>query len=476
MKGKFLILFLICLASCSSKHSFSQANTSEQIQQNPFHLQLQIKGFSNGWIKLLGIYGDQNYGIDSFYANATGKVAYKLDSALTAGMYFIVFPDNVIVQILVDEQQQFSFEFDKADIVNSMKVSGSLDNELFYKNLKFESLMTKRMDTVQKQMSKAEKGSATYLQFESQLQKLKDERKAHLKWFLDNYPENFFTKFKTAGQNPELRKLFREDGTADDEAQIFYYRNDYWNAYDFADVRLLRTPVYFNKLKRYLLEITPQIPDSIIKYADYITVKSKANKELFKYTANWIALHYKEAKLMGRESVYVFMVEKFWTPDQVYWSKDYEIQRLRMQAKEMKVSLLGNRGENITGLNENNQQVSLYDIKAPVTVVFVFSYDCPNCKKETPKLMKVYNEWKDKGLDVFTICIDGDKEIWKKYLKENNMTFRNIFDPSNTTNFRAHYWFEATPGMFVLNKDHKIIASNIGSESLEVIMKKEMWK
>ena len=72
------------------------------------------------------------------------------------------------------------------------KVKGSLENELLYKNLKFEAINTTETDTLQKRLKEAEKGTEAYTKLEAGIQKLKDERKAHLKWFSDNYPDNFF--------------------------------------------------------------------------------------------------------------------------------------------------------------------------------------------------------------------------------------------------------------------------------------------
>ncbi len=475
MKKKLHLLLIIFFLTGSGAGVSAQVNNPES-KASPFVLDLKISGFTNGYVKLLGIFGEQNFGIDSAFVNAQGQAAFRLDTSLPAGMYFIAFPDNSIVQLLFDKTERVSLQFDKADVVNTMVTKGSPDNELLYINLKTESGINKKMDSVQQLLGKTEKGSKQYQALQKELQKTKDERKAHIKWFADNHPQSFFTKFKLAGQNPDIPKPMKADGTVDDQLYVYNYRHQFWNGFDFTDERLLRTPVYFNKLKRYLLELTPQTIDSVIKYADRITMLSKGNRELFKYTANWIALHYKEARMLGRESVYVFMIDKFWTADQAFWSKDYEVQRLRMQAAQMKPSLIGQTGHDIKSTNEIGIPVSLYDIKAPVTIVYAFSYDCENCLKETPKMVNLYRQWRNKGLDFFTICIDGEEDKWKEYLRKNNMTFRNIFDPENKTNFRTHYYFEVTPGIFVLDKNHKIIATNVGADSLPVILEQVLGK
>src|SRR5688572_15099762 len=237
MKKIIALLFITVLISATKNSAFSQANDKKE--RKPFQLQLKIKGYTNGAVKILGMFGDQNFRVDSAWADAGGNVSFKKDSALAGGLYLIIFPDLSIVRILVDEDQQFSLEFDKADIINSMKVKGSLENELLYKNLKFEAVNGSETDTLQKRLKETEKGSEAYRKLESEIQKLKDERKAHVKWFTENHPDNFFTRFKIAGQNPELRKILKPDGTPDDAAQMYHYRQDFWNGYDFKDERLM---------------------------------------------------------------------------------------------------------------------------------------------------------------------------------------------------------------------------------------------
>jgi peroxiredoxin len=475
MRISFLLFFVVSLACCSSNSGQSDNNTNST-ERKSLNIQLKVNGFANSYVKLLGFFADKQYGIDSAYVDAKGNAVFKQDTSLRGGMYLVVFSENKFIQILIDKDQQFTLEFDYNNPVHTMKVSNSLDNELLYKNLKFESQIAPKFESVQQQMNQFPKGSEQYIAAELQQQQLIEERKAHIKWFSDNHPDAFFTKFKIAGQNAELRNPKRPDGSIDDFMQTYYFINDYWNGYDFSDERMLRTPVYFNKLKKYVKDFSPQDADSLIKYCDKVIDLSKANKEMFKFTANWIALQYKEPKVMGQDAFYVHLIEKYWTYDQAFWSEKYEIDRLRAQVRQMKPSLIGQTGQNVTGTNEYGQQISIYDIKAPYTVVYIFSYDCETCKKETPKLVQMYNEWKNKGVDVFSICIDGDKEKWKAYLKQNNMTFSNMFDPKNETSFRLKYYVDVTPEVYVLNKDHKIIASNIGPASVPEVVMKDMKK
>ncbi|GIV33069.1 MAG: hypothetical protein KatS3mg031_0604 [Chitinophagales bacterium] len=475
MKNVNLIFALVLLWwACNSPKG--QPAAEEKTSQN-FHLTVKIKGFPNGKVKLLGFIGDQSFLLDSAMTDATGKAQFKHDTLLPSGMYFLVFPDETFAQMLIDKSQHITMEFDKADVVNTMQTQGSLDMELLYKNLRFEAGLTRKFDELKEQMDKLDKASDEYKKLEEEQNKLLEERKAHIRWFADNYPNAFFTRFKIAGQNPELKKPLRPDGSVDEELQVYYYRNEFWDNVDFTDERLLRTPVYFNKLKKFMKELTPQIPDSLIKYADIISEKSKANKELFKFTVNWIALQYKNSKIMGLEKVYVHMVDKYWTKDQAWWSNDEEINGLRKEISYMKPSLIGEIGQDIRAKNEKGEYISMYEvIKTPITVLYIFSYECDNCKKETPHFVEVMKEWKAKGVaDAFTLSVDNDEKLWKEYITQSGLIqFHNVFDFNRESQYHRKYHIDVTPEIYVMNKEHRIIASNIDSKQLPEIFEREL--
>ncbi len=469
MKSFLFIFFLLGISY--NNQVFSNTNNIDR----PPYIQLQIKNFSGGYVKLLAFFGEQRYIADSALVDDKGNALFKNDTSFRKGMYFILFPDMKFAQMLVDKEQQFSLIFDKEDPVNTMSVANSIDNELLYQNLKFEADNAPKFDSFQRKLDLYAKGSEEFIKTEQEREKLVKKRKEHIKWFADNYPNAFFTKFKLSGQNPDVKFPKLPDGNIDVALQSYYFMNDYWKGYDFSDERMLYTPVYYNKLKKYI-DMLPQAADSLIKYADAVIDLSKANKELFKFTVNWIAIQYKDPKIMGQEAFYVHLIEKYWTYDQAFWAKDYEVDRLKAQVKLMKPSLIGNIGQNVIGTDEFGKSTSIYDIKTPFTVVYLFSYDCDNCIKESPKLVQFYNEWKNKGVDVFSICVDGEPDKWKAYLLKNGMTFHNIFDPKNATGFGSRYHVDHTPELYLLNKNHKIIGSNINSSQLPKLIEDELIK
>lgn len=462
------------LASCNDPSTTADATKAEPPRDKDTRIELSIKGAGNDLAKLLGVFGNQNYLVDSVRADAEGNFVFAKDSALPTGFYYLMLgSDNSYFQLLLDADQHFRMETVKGDLVNAMKVTGSVDNELLYQNLKFESEFAKRLDPVNAKVAQLPAGSAAYNEAKAQQDALVAERLAHVKSFEKEHPNAFFTKFKLSGQNPDLTYPKLPNGVLDQVTQIYRYRKAFFDNVDFNADWTLRTPVYANKLRKYIKEITPQNADSLIRYSDELIAKTKNNKELFKFTVNWIALEYKTPKTMGTEGLYVHLIEKYWTADQAFWSNPEEIKGLRGEVSLMKPSLLGMTGQDISAKNEKGETVSLYGIGGKMKVLYIYSYDCEHCQKETPDMVRVYNEWKGKGLTVFTLCIDEDQTKWLDFVRKNNMPFTNAIDPKRESRYDRKYHIDITPELYVLDANNRIIASNLSPAQLPEFLQQE---
>ena len=141
MKSLLLLSIILITGFSNTIYSNTKSTSANNNSDNPAYIQLHIKGFANDYVKLLAFAGEQRYIADSSLVDAKGNAIFKNDSAYQQGMYFILFPDMKYAQMLVDKEQQFSLSFDKENPVGTMVVSTSIDNELLYKNLKFEAEM-----------------------------------------------------------------------------------------------------------------------------------------------------------------------------------------------------------------------------------------------------------------------------------------------------------------------------------------------
>jgi peroxiredoxin len=435
----------------------------------------QIDGMSAGPVKLVGIYGDQNYIADSTMADDKGHFTLKRDTALRAGFYSFLLPGNKSLSILVDSNdQRFTIQAKIADLFNSVKVTGCTNTELFYTNLRFQSAQEPELGRLAEIIKKSP-GTPEAEQAKARQKAIMAEREAHIQDIAKRHPDAFFTKFKIAGQNPEFRDLRKPNGEVDTIGQVADYRARFWDGVDFRDDRLLYTPVIYNKLRRYVKELTPQQRDSLLVVTDALVQKVLPYPEYFKFFANWIAIQYENGKtsVMDGEAVYVNIIQKYFKPEYATWDTKENLEKLQKHVWEMEASLLWKKGPDVRAQNQYGEFKSIYEMTAPVIVIFMFSPHCEHCQEQAPEIENLYRKWKDKGVDFYGISVSTTDAEWRAFLKKYGFTFTNVFDPTNRAIY-AKYFVDNTPELYVLNKDRTIIAKNLKAEQLETIFKREL--
>jgi thiol-disulfide isomerase/thioredoxin len=437
-----------------------------------FILSGSIKGYNEGTLKIIGVTGDQNYILDTFVI-VNGNFSFKKDQKIREGFYYVILPDGNNIQLLVDSNQKINLSTSKDKLIQQMKFDAHISNNLLYEGLRIQSTL----DSLQ-QVIKSAGEEAIKKQNEELINTYIQKRSAHLENCKVNYPTEFYTTFKSAGQNPQITEFRKKDGTIDTVRQLMQYRIDFWDNVNLSDERLLYTPVLANKLRRFILELTPQNPDSIKKQADYIIKKSMVNDPIYLFISNWIALQYQPTKtsVMDGEAVYVHIIDTYFNEKTSHWFKAGELDKLKKKAGEMRSSLLGKAGPDVISTDPAGVQRSIYELKSPYIVVYMYAPHCEHCMKETPKLKKFIDEWKDKDIQVFAIALDTNMEEWKSYIQKNQMqNWVNVYDPSNRSIY-AKYYVDITPEIYVLNPDRTIIGKNLKTEQIPTILERDKSK
>jgi peroxiredoxin len=438
-------------------------------------IDFDVKGMPNGYCRIIGMLGGQNFLVDSILA-MNGKARFEKAEPLQGGLYYFVFPDQrTFIQFLLDKDQTLALRTDARDVNQLMKTEGSEDNALFYQNLQFEARWKQQFDSLDALSKATAPGNPNLAFIENQKEKLIADRKAHITGFSKNHPQSFFTTFKLAGQNPELTTPKKANGTLDTLKQLVTYRAAYFDNTSLTDERLLRTPVVPNKLKTYITQLTPQTADSIIKYADVVIAKTRGCDECFKFMVNWIAIQYEKPTFMGGEAVLVHIVDKYFTDDVAekwFPGKPEELAKIRKKVNEMRPSLLGKQGQDLRAKNVNGEYESLYDLKAPVKVVFMYSYSCSHCQERAPVLRQVYDKWQGK-VEVYALCLDPEEAKWKEFITKYQIEpFHNVIDPKMESRYYYKYHVDITPECYVLDPTNKIVAKDLHPNQLDPVIEK----
>lgn len=477
------ILFFFCLLtfliSCkNSSNNTSSSSTQVQddpgkdpisnpIMGGPADIKITMTDLNySGPVQIVGFYLDQNYVQDTTVAQ-NGVITYKNPKGLPQGLFYFMLKTDQTIQVIVDEDQTFEMKVAMNDIFNSMQVTGSSENELMYNTIKYEQTINPSIIQVTEQLQGKTEGDPDYATLVNKRLELEKQKRAYMQKLLDENPKSLFANFKFSGQNPILRTDLPKD------KQVFQYRDDFWKDVNFSDRRLLRTPMIGTKLSRYFKELTIQHPDSIVASAHRLIGLCKDKKEYLMVFVNWVMTTYEPGKstLMDAESVFSQMAQAYFTHDLAYWSDSTEIAFIQKRAFEMSASLVGKAGPNVISTDQFGKTQELFAKKADYLVVYLFNPDCENCQKETPLLHDFYLKNKGK-VDVFAIAVDTDDKQWKDYIRKNNLSWTNVYDPTNKSIY-GKYFVDHTPELYLLNKQRKIIGKNLKTFQIQTMIDKD---
>lgn len=469
--GKYTLTVLFSLFSLLSL--LAQGSSKDSTFIDAF-----VEGIPAGKVRIVGMWGDQNYLADSSVADASGHFIIRRKSPLPPGFYSFLLPGQKNFSILMDKDQKFKLHVNAADVLNTLKTDYSLNTELLYESFRLQSRQEGDLNQVAEVLKNNPPSSEAYQQAKTRQATLLRERADALDAMFDKNPNSFFTKFKVAGQNPDLVDFRKPNGDLDTLRQLLDYRSHFWDDVDFTDDRLLNTPVIANKLRRYIKELTPQNPDSIIKVSDALIRRVMPHKQYFKFFANWIALQYENTKttVMDGEAAYVHIVKNFFKPELAFWSNPKEIDALQKHVYEMEASLLNRKGPDVQAKDIlDGQMKSIYEINSPLIVVFMYSPNCEHCQKDSPKITAIAEKWKSRGVSFFGIGLDSKDDELKAFVTKNRFPFPTVWDPTNRAIY-AKYFVDITPELYVLNKDRIIVAKNLHAEQLEEVFERELKK
>lgn len=452
-------------------------NHQTLIPATGYKIKAKVAGLADSTCYLGHYYGQYQTIIDTTQANATGEIVFSGSEALKGGIYFIVLPGKQFFEFIVNKEQEMYFETDMTSLVKSMKIKGSSENKLFYDYLNYINENQEKYMALKNKATelKDNKDSTEVLHREMEAidQKVKDYK---MKLMQDN-PESFVSTIFLASKDPEIPEApVLPNGRKDSTFTYRYFKDHYWDNIDLSDDRILRTPVFYNKLNYFFSNVVIQIPDSIIKEADILAEKAKANKEIFKYVVWYITYTYETSKIMGFDAIFVHMVEKYYMTGQCYWVSEITLENMVKRIEKIKPTLLGAPAPNMIMQDTSLQLQSLYAINAKYTIIVFWDYECGHCKTEIPRVVELYNEKKESlGIEVFAVCTDTNMAEMKSFIIKNQMNFINVNGPrSITPHYSETYDIYSTPVVFILDEQKTIIAKRIDIEQAEDIIKHDM--
>lgn len=146
-------------------------------------------------------------------------------------------------------------------------------------------------------------------------------------------------------------------------------------------------------------------------------------------------------------------------------AKDIE---MAMEAK--KKGDIGGPAPMFAGPDPDGNMLSLKDAMGKYTIIDFWASWCRPCRAENPNVVRVYNKYHDKGLNIISVSLDktGQKERWVKAIEDDKMDWYHV---SNLKFWQdpiaRQYNVRSIPATFLLDEEGVIIDKNLRGPALE---------
>ena len=401
------------------------------------------------------------YKADSARFDKNGVAVLKSDKQTLGGIYMLLLQDHqTYVEFLLNNGDDFAMTVNSSKLPTGVEFKGSQENVQFLRYVNFLQDFGKRQGALQSELAAAKTKADT-----AKVQaKGASEGKELIAFRRNLAAENKGTLLASIFYALEVPQVPEEwpktsDGKKDSTFPYTYYKEHYWDGFNFKDERLIHTPIYDAKLDEYFNKLVLPYPDSVEKEADWLLAQTRGQKELFKYTLWWITRNVENSKVMGMDQVFVHLAEKYYMKGDAYWLDAEALKKYIEHAQKIAPNVVGNLAPEIIMTGMDGGQKKLSEVNGKYTLLVFWTHTCGHCTEEIPRVDSVYKAvLKDKGVKVYSVRTEGDEAAWRKFVKEKNLgaDWIHVYDPERRSDFRAKYNVYTTPVIYLLD-EKKII-------------------
>ena len=139
-------------------------------------------------------------------------------------------------------------------------------------------------------------------------------------------------------------------------------------------------------------------------------------------------------------------------------------------AEKSQLVAIGQIAPNFSAPNPEGEFVELNKIKGKVTIIDFWASWCKPCRIENPNLVKLYNEYHTKGLEIISVSLDREsqKDFWIKAIEKDQLSWYNI---SNLKFWQEPiaklYGVNSIPATFIIDKNGILIAEKLRGSQLD---------
>ena len=399
------------------------------------------------------VYGDNKYPLDTSMTNTEGTAVFAKDYQLTGGVFILYLTPRKALEFLLTDENIFTINIDTADISGKTTFAGNRENTVYYDFLRKINFNNYQMEIIRTKINSLKYQGDSLNLLKAMGESYLKQGGLLKKQLIEKNKGSFIANLISAEIKPEKKHV------SNSLLWLRETKKHFFDQVNFADERLAYSPVLFNLYEEYIQNFTTKNGDSLIASCDTILKKAAVGKENFKWSLYFLSSYFERSDLKGQDKAFVHLVEEYYQKGKCWWQTKEQTDNMIRRAEVLKKLFVGGVCPDFTAVDSSEKEVTLHQKINKTTVLYFWAYDCKHCLEETPKLI----EWikKHPKVNLITACCTPDEDKWKEKLKLFKMPGTHLIDPEMKANYNYVYSITATPQIFVIDKDKKIIGKYI---------------
>ena len=420
-----------------------------------------ILRYGGNKIFLLSIYGEKASVIDSTVSDAAGHFRFTLAGRLP-GTYRVLWTKEGSVD-LIWNREDVKFVTTAKNPDDSLKIIASLENQINQAYSKLDRTNQSKLQLLMPVVDYYPVKDPFYFTVTKEMDRLQRAQLNYLDSLVRLYPDAYAVRVAKVYQNPFIPASLGKD------ERMNFLKQHYFDKVDFSDTALLRSMVFANKAISYLAMYSnnrlpqKQLEAEFIKAVTVMLGAASVSPEVYKFWLDYLVGGFDKYHF---DEVITYIADNFQDP----FSCEDQQRKTALQKKleTFKKISIGKTAPEIAAPDSKGKIISLSAVSSEYTLVVFWSSECPHCGAMMPRLKELYDKQKPKRFEVFSVSIDTSRTEWTGFLKEQKLSWINVSDLKGFNGKPADdFNIYATPTMFLLDRQKKILSKPISLRELE---------
>tara|TARA_Y100000031_G_C8239385_1_gene394943 strand:- start:564 stop:1973 length:1410 start_codon:yes stop_codon:yes gene_type:complete len=422
-----------------------------------------ISGLENENLYLMQLMGEKRKIVDTAQTDITGAFTFILPEKRESGMYVVIKGPGQAVELIYNNE---NIQFTTSGFTNDdgIQIISSIENLIYYDYLGIKGINMYKLDVLNTLIKNYPPNDEFFQDALKQFKFLQNKLVKRIDELIKNNPTTLASRYI---QND--RPVF-VDLTLSNDDQNVMLKKHYFDNVSFSDTMLIRSTILTSKVVGYLslyqnnANSQEELEDNMLIGVDSIFSYAQENQQVYEFLVDFLISGFESIGFeKGLEHIAnASSLDKF-------CENTERKQKLENKFELIKRLAIGQTAPDFVTTDIVGREVTLSKIDAERTLLVFWASWCSHCDDILPIINSYYSN--GINMEVVSVSIDESKDDLMKSINETNYGWIQIAELNGWNGpIIEEYGIVATPSIFVLDENKKIIGKPVGHNELEKIL------